>query len=296
MMRETIYNGLNYYNNNNNNSIHNEILIELRSRLSYLGQVYDFRKGDGTEFGEPSRLVLLRDSSQIIPRGQVGVVTKITSTVGDSRRFENCFGVIKYNLFYGIRHGYQVIDRCCSNDVVDVLSLLEHLVKEKTATDTNLELDNATDDLNRLLVGVYINTYKSKKKKLKESYPTKFDISKSQWTLPSTYYYVLDLQESFKSRVLSFQFPVLFDDKLHINVIVQVRQNLSTNEITFHVAKCEWFLEEGDNTSYVVTKLYPKETLCKNKYEVLKEVDKFFEQDQDRIDIILDKIKIHDKH
>lgn len=222
----------------NIDNIHDEILIELSSRISSnLNRSYVFNKGDGGEFEKPSELTL--DPVDTKEK----IITSITSNFGDSRQFSGYLGINKYKLFVQQIKKFQIIDSCCSTKATNILDLLEKLVTSSDEVDHDCRLDEVSSNMAKLLGQTYRSDYRVLRRNLKKRYSHMFDTNLAFWKIPSTHYYILALEKSFKARIFSFQFPNTVGDNIRSRIIIQIRQELGSSDITYHVGKCDLLID-----------------------------------------------------
>lgn len=281
-----------------NNTITDRVLEKLKTILEadFPGSIYNFKQSEGTEFGKPSQLSLKYQGFGATEIMMHSAPHRIDGKVGNSWCFSGCLGVSLYTISPSKQEKFrlQVIDSAMRNND-EILNFLSELVIRKKQTSPRIkvgrDIPELTAEIKRLkrnlekdqiTRGAY--KYYVQLETVNNNLTKKFYFGETYWSILTNLYYILgqDNEENYRARVLTFSYPKHKDDLISTCVIVQVRENLLTGKITYHVG-----YRSLTNEKYPYITSFPTETLCKNVDEVLEEVSRLDTQDIVRINSIL---------
>lgn len=269
------------------------VLVNLKNILesAYPGYKYIFTQGDGTEFGEPSHLsldidsIVLNNQEPMLALCEEELPVDIKGKCGNSWCFADCLGVNIYNIRTSLGNMSHVIDRALTKNGEGVIELLVGLsTRDKTSLyNTLLHNDSIlyrkTRDLEDYLKSNcdsmldFYGQLKILNKRRSQNNSVVFNCVKNFWCLYVNTYYILDVDNCYRARVLVFQFPRHKEALSNSSIIVQVREDLGTGKFTYHLGQRE--LSNGADP-FIVS--FPKEILCETINDVLDEVTKLINQ------------------
>lgn len=276
--------------NNSEVALHDEVLLKLKGELNDPSYSCEFKKGDGTESGEPSLLIIERffrynsvQSSTYYTTNRTAI--HIAAHPGDAMYFSNYLGVNIYDIVTPDNCDIQIIDGSLNSEVT--LNVLKNLL----ISDSNLEflpdqeLDVGGVSKRSLLIESEI--LGRLLPRMKSEFQTVIDrielprntkiYANHVWINALSTYYVIGPDNIYKSRVLVYYLPHLSSEHKSRSIVVQIRRRLGENVSSYYVGRREIASDTYGHLSYITS--FPNEVYCESFKCVQNEVRDILKQE-----------------